>query len=88
MEITITISDKTAELIQHKAEENGKDLAEFVGEFVEENFTNENGEKRERKHNLLQFAGKFSSGKTDTSERMHEILYSEDFNPAEGFSVK
>lgn len=88
MEITISVSDKIAQIIQHKAEENGKNIDEFLGEFVEENFTNENGEKRERKHNLLKFAGMFSSGKTDNSERMHEILYSEDFDPAEGFSVK
>lgn len=88
MEITITVSEKTAEIIQHKAEENGKNVAELVGEFVEEKFAVTNGEKRERKHNLLKFAGMFSSGKTDTSERMHELLYEEDFDPAEGFSIK
>ena len=88
MEITISVSDKTAEIIQHKAKENGKGVDEFLGEFVEENFINENGEKCERQHNLLKFAGMFASGKTDTSERMHEILYSENFDPAEGFNVK
>ncbi len=88
MNITITISEKTEQIIREKAEQNGKDIAEFVGEFVEENFAVENGGKPERKHNLLKFAGMFSSGKTDTSERMRELLYAEDFDPAEGFSIK
>ena len=30
MEITITVSEKAAELIQHKAEENGKNVSEFA----------------------------------------------------------
>ena len=30
MEITITVSEKIAELIQHKAEENGKNVSEFA----------------------------------------------------------
>lgn len=84
MEITITVSEKIYEL----AKQNGKDVTDFVEEVLEKKFPENDGEKRERKHNLLKFAGKFSSGKTDTSERMHEILYSEDFNPSEGFSVK
>jgi len=88
MDITITISEKAEQIIREKAEENGKDIADFVGEFIEESFTNGTGEKRERKHNLLKFAGMFSSGKTDTSERMHELLYAEDFDPAEGFSIR
>lgn len=98
MEITISVSERAEQKIRQQAEEHGKDVSEFVGEFVEENFANgkmnggdkiENTEnKKERKHNLLKFAGMFSSGKTDTAERMHEILYSEDFDPAEGFSIK
>ncbi len=84
MEITISIPERIYEI----AKQSGKDVTEFVEEVLEEKFPETNGEKRERKHNLLKFAGKYSSGKTDTSERMHEILYSEDFNPAEGFSVK
>lgn len=88
MDITISVSEKTEQIIREKAEESGKDVADFVGQFVEKNFTGENGEKRERKHNLLKFAGMFSSGKTDTSERMRELLYAEDFNPAEGFSIR
>ena len=88
MDITITVSEKTAELIQHQAEENGKDAAQLVGKFVEENFISANGGKSERQHNLLAFAGMFSSGKTDTLERMRESLAEEDFDPAEGFSIR
>ena len=36
MEITISVSEKTAEIIQHKAEENGKDFAEFAKHLLEE----------------------------------------------------
>lgn len=88
MDITITISEKAEEVIRERAEENGKNIEEFVEEFVEKSFDKENGGSKERKHNLLEFAGKFSSGKTDTSERMKEILYETDFDPAEGFSIK
>jgi len=88
MDITISVSDETEQIIREKAKENGKDIADFVGEFIEESFTVENNGKRERKHNLLKFAGMFSSGKTDTSERMRELLYAEDFDPAEGFSIR
>ena len=96
MDITITVSAKTEQIIQKKARENGKAVAEFVGEFVEENFagkkTNEN-EQSASSENMperpfMRMQGMFSSGKTDTSERMHEILYSEDFDPAEGFSIR
>ncbi len=92
MEITITISDRTVEVIQHKAEESGKNVDEFLGEFVEENFTVETG-LEDSAENLsprpfMRMQGMFSSGKADTSERMHEILYSEDFDPAEGFSIR
>lgn len=88
MDITITISDKAGKVIRERAEENGKDIEEFVEDFVEKSFNKESGDSKERKHNLLEFAGKFSSGKTDTSERMKEILYETDFDPAEGFSIK
>ncbi len=88
MSITISVSERAERIIREKAEENGKDVADFVGEFVEENFAGENGGEPKRQHNLLKFAGMFSSGKTDTSERMHEILYGEDLDPAEGFSIK
>ena len=89
MEITITVSEKVCEL----AKQNGKKVSEFVEEFIDEKFseTNTNGntkKTKERKHNLLKFAGMFSSGKTDTSERMGELLREENFDPKEGFTVK
>ncbi len=88
MDITITVSEKTEQNLREKAEENGKGIAAFVKEFVENSFANGNGEKRERKHNLLAFAGIFSSGKTDTSEKVQEMLSEKDFDPAEGFSIR
>ena len=86
MDITISVSDKAIENIRTKAD--GKPVEEFVEEFVEESFANGNGDSRPRKHNLLKFAGMFHSDKTDTSERMHELLYEADLDPAEGFSIK
>ena len=88
MDITISVSEKAVENIRVKAEENGKAVDDFIEEFVEENFANGKGEKPERKHNLLAFAGMFNSGKTDTSERMHELLDEADLDPAEGFSIR
>ena len=88
MDITINVSDKAEQNIREKAEESGKRIETVVEEFVENNFANGDRETGKREHNLLAFAGMFSSGKTDISERMHEILYSEDFDPAEGFSIK
>lgn len=95
MEITISVSEKTAEIIQHKAEENGKDFAEFAKHLLEEKVSEEfpeilHEEKSDEEYEnpFTPFIGMFSSGKTDTSERMHEILYSEDFDSAEEFSVK
>ena len=94
MDITITVSEKTAALIQSKAQENGKKVNEFVGEFVEENFAGEdinkemNSSENHLERKFMRMQGMFSSGKTDTSERMHELLYKEDFDPAEGFSIR
>ena len=88
MDITITISEKVEQNIREKAEERGKAVEEFVEEFVEKSFEGDDQNSHQRKHNLLAFAGKYSSGKTDTSERMKEILYETDFDPVEGFSKR
>ncbi len=101
MEITISISERAEQKIRKQAESNGKDIGEFIGEFVEENFANgklngeekienieENKVEEDYENPFTPFLAMFSSGKTDTAERMHEILYSENFDPAEGFSVK
>ncbi len=95
MELTITVSEKTEKIIREKAEKNGKGVSDFAGDLLEEKVKEEFPEiiadesvKNNKPHPLLKFAGMFSSGKTDTSERMHELLYEEDFDPAEGFSIK
>ncbi len=94
MEITISVSERTAQIIQHKAEESGKDVAEYAKNLLEEKVSEDfpetlSGEDLEEYENPFEpFIGMFASGKTDTSERMHEILYSEDFDSAEGFSIK
>lgn len=88
MDITISVSDRVVENIQEKA--NGKAIDDFVEEFVVESFSKGNGTNSDadrRHHNLIQMAGMFSSGHTDTSERMHEILYAEDFDSAQGFGT-
>ena len=92
MDITISVSDRVAKNIQERA--NGKPIGDFVEEFVKESFSNwheaENGtkESKRRSHNLLAFAGMFSSGITDTSERMSEIMRETNFDPAEGFTQR
>lgn len=95
MELTITVSEKTEKIIREKAEKNGKGVSDFAGDLLEEKVKEEFPEiiedesaKENKPHPLLKFAGMFSSGKTDTSERMHELLYEEDLDPAEGFSIK
>lgn len=95
MDITISVSEKAVENIRAMAEENGKAVEDFIEEFVEESFANgQNGNKsagdepeREQRP-FMRLQGMFSSDKTDTSERMHEILYSEDLDSAEGFSIR
>ncbi len=96
MDITITVSEKTVQAIREKAEKNGKGVAEFADEFVEDNFADQEKNEREQttssenqaERKFMRMQGMFSSGKTDTSERMHELLYEEDFDPAEGFSIR
>jgi len=91
MDITITVSEKTEQIIQEKAKENGKEVAEFAASLLEEKVKEDfpaTVEDENYENPFTPFIGMFSSGKTDTSERMREILYSEDFDSAEGFSVK
>ncbi len=84
MEITISVSEKTAELIQHKAEENGTDVADFAGNLLEEKVREDfpeiienESEDEEYENPFTPFIGMFSSGKTDTSIRYKEILREE-----------
>ncbi len=96
MEITISISDRTAEIIQHKAEETGKNVSRVVEEVLEEKFPDDKkhesangedvGEPRERKHNLLKFAGMFSGGDGKTAENYKKILR-EEIDSVAGFTT-
>lgn len=91
MEITISVSEKTERIIREKAKENGKDVADFAANLLEEKVEEDFPQKVEEEpyeNPFTPFIGMFSSGKTDTSERMHEILYSENFDSSEGFTVK
>ncbi len=92
MQITITVSEKICKL----AKQNGKEVSEFVEEIVEERFpeiktaeaeTNGNAEKpKERKHNLLKFAGMFSGGDGKTSQNYKKILR-EEVDKVAGFTI-
>ena len=92
MEITISVSEKTEKIIREKAKAFGKGVSDFAGnlleEKVKEDFPEIITDNEELENPFAPFIGMFASGKTDTSDRMSEILYSEDFNPAEGFNVK
>lgn len=89
MDITITISDKAAKMIGDKADERDMGLAELAGDLLEEKVTEEFSEENvsEGRHNLWKMAGMFSSGVSDTSEKMCEYLYDENFDPAQGFGT-
>ncbi len=86
MDINITVSEKTERNIREKAEENGKEIKAFVEEFVENSFAKGNGEKRERKHNLLAFAGMFSGGDGNSSQNYKKILRDE-IDKVSGFTT-
>ena len=92
MEITISVSEKIEKIIREKAKANGKGVSDFAGNLLEEKIKEDFPEiietDKEFDNPFTAFIGMFSSGKTDTSEKMSEILYSEDFSPTEGFNVK
>jgi hypothetical protein len=84
MDITITVSEKTEQIIRQKAEENGKPVSEFAANLLEEKIkeefseTIENESENEACENpFTPFIGMFSSGRTDTSIRYKEILKKE-----------
>ena len=76
MEITITISGKTAEIIQHKAAENGKDAADFAKDLLEEKLS-ETIQNQSSRKKLSDLAGIFYGGDGKTSANAKEILRSE-----------
>lgn len=92
MSITITLSEKTEAKILQKAEERGLKADELISDFVEETWNehypeNGNGSNEQFRNPFESFIGMFSSGRTDTSECMAEILYNEDLDPAQGFGT-
>lgn len=90
MDITITISGKTEEKLSELAKKNGKDVADvavgLLDEKIEEDFAEPVNEE-EWVNPFEKITGMFSSGKTDTSERMSELLREANLDPAEGFSI-
>jgi hypothetical protein len=91
MDITITISGKTEEKLSELAKKNGKNIADvavgLLDEKIEEEFVALINED-EYVNPFEKITGMFSSGRTDTSERMSELLREADLDPAEGFSIK
>lgn len=92
MSITITVSEETEKKIRKRAEKTGEAIDKVVSDLVEEVWDehfpeNGNDSSSKKPHSLFQMAGMFSSNVTDTSERMQEILYSEDLDPAQGFGT-
>lgn len=89
MDITITISGKTEEKLSELAKEKGKDVSDIavglLDEKIKEDFSN-SGETDQNP--FAKISGMFTSGKTDTSERMQELLREANLDPAEGFSIK
>lgn len=84
MDITITVSDETEQIIREKAEENGKPVSEFAAHFLEEKIKEQFSETIENKSEngeyenpFTPFIGMFSSGKTNTSTTYKEILRKE-----------
>jgi len=92
MDITISVSVRAEEIIRDKAEERGKEMTQFLGEFVESTFVAQTDRSDglpnpRNEHSLMRFAGVFRSSVNDTSERMHEILYSDDLDASQGFGT-
>ncbi len=85
----INISGEAEQQLTEIAAQNGQNVADFVGGFVEKKLADgelvngdqpnaENELLEEKKLNpLMKMAGMFSSGKTDTAARAREILRAE-----------
>lgn len=76
MDITISVSEKTGRLIQHKAKENGKDVADFAKDLIEEKLA-ESIQSQPRQKKLSDLAGIFYGGDGKTSTNTKKILRSE-----------
>ncbi|MGI9037018.1 MAG: hypothetical protein ACR2GD_13410 [Pyrinomonadaceae bacterium] len=94
MEITISVSERAEQKIREQAALNGKDVNEFVGEFVEENFANGkmNGNdaassEKQPERRFMRMKGMFSGGDGNSAERVKEIMLSE-IDSVEGLSKR
>jgi len=93
MSINISVSEKTELKIRRQLAKTGQDVDKVVGNLVEEVWNERfpedesNVGEEEYENPFAPFIGMFSSEKKNTSENMHEILYSEDLDPAQGFGT-
>ena len=79
MSITITLTEKAERLIRKRANEQDMGLSEVASGLLEEKLREEfpdyeDADTSDSPHPLLELAGMFASGKTDTAERHSEIL--------------
>ncbi|HEX8265121.1 MAG TPA: hypothetical protein VF596_06815 [Pyrinomonadaceae bacterium] len=94
--LEVTVSTEHEKQLQQLAAREGKDVGSFAAELLEEKIEeayrqNGNAEKNEempKERRYMRMKGMFSSGRTDTSERLKELLREEDFDPTEGFSIR
>lgn len=95
MDITIKISEKAERIISQRAKESGRDISQFVGEFLERSFTNgqTNGneqpelKKNKTERRFMRMKGMFSGGDGKSAERLKEIMLSE-IDSVEGLSKR
>jgi hypothetical protein len=93
MSITIRVSEAIEDKIRRQAKKSGQPVDKVVGDLVEEVWDDhfpENGNSSSvvsESHSLFRMAGMFNSVETETSVQMHDILYSEDLDPAQGFGT-
>ena len=93
MSITISVSERMEQKIRRRAAKVGRNANELVGRLVEEvwderfpdNESDGGGKKFENP--FTPFIAMGASGKTDTSERMREILNSDNLDSAQGFGT-
>lgn len=89
MDITITISGKTEEKLSELAKNEGREISDIAVGLLDEKIEEDFLKHEEHAENPFEkITGMFSSGRTDTSERMSELLREADLDPAEGFSIR
>lgn len=98
--LEINVSTETEQVLKDLAAQTGQNVADYAGRIVENEISkNQSGNGNNKKveninqsitseKKYMRMKGMFSSNQTDTSERMSELLKEENFDPAEGFSIK